>query len=83
MELEEEDILDGEELTEGPASIEFKNVSFMYANGNKILNDISFQVPKGSTVAIVGPSGGGKTTITKLLQRFPQLQYHTDQVMTQ
>jgi len=70
MELEEEDILDGEELTEGPASIEFKNVSFMYANGNKILNDISFQVPKGSTVAIVGPSGGGKTTITKLLQRF-------------
>ena len=70
MELEEEDILDGEELTEGPVSIEFKNVSFMYANGDKILNDISFQVPKGSTVAIVGPSGGGKTTITKLLQRF-------------
>lgn len=70
MELDEENILDGEGIESGPVSVEFRNVSFAYSNEKKILNDISFKVPKGSTVAIVGPSGGGKTTITKLLQRF-------------
>ena len=52
--------------------IEFKNVSFAYdtTENREILNDISFKVKKGKTVALVGPSGGGKTTICHLLPRF-------------
>lgn len=52
--------------------IEFKNVSFVYnsQDNKEILDDISFVVPKGKTVALVGPSGGGKTTICHLLPKF-------------
>jgi len=53
--------------------IEFKHVSFAYSTDNKtkeVLNDVSFKVEKGKTVALVGPSGGGKTTICHLLPRF-------------
>ncbi|WP_444641343.1 ABC transporter ATP-binding protein [Caproiciproducens sp. R1] len=51
--------------------IEFSHVSFTYS-GSEIpaLNDVSFTVPAGSTVALVGPSGGGKTTAASLLPRF-------------
>ncbi len=49
--------------------IEFKNVSFKY-DSNEVLDDISFKVKKGQTVALVGESGGGKTTICHLLPRF-------------
>lgn len=51
-------------------SIEFKNVSFSYNQNKKILNDISFSLYKGKTVALVGPSGGGKSTISDLIPRF-------------
>lgn len=51
--------------------IRFENVSFSYNNGNKkILENINFYVPKGKTVAIVGPSGVGKTTLCHLIPRF-------------
>lgn len=50
-------------------SIEFKNVSFSYGE-EKVLDDLSFKVDKGKTVAIVGASGGGKTTIARLAARF-------------
>lgn len=50
--------------------IEFKNVSFSYAQNNTALHDISFTVPRGQNVAIVGQSGGGKTTLTNLIPRF-------------
>jgi ABC-type multidrug transport system fused ATPase/permease subunit len=49
-------------------SISFKNVSFKYEN-EEVLKDISFTVRKGETVAIVGPTGSGKTTILQLLSR--------------
>lgn len=49
--------------------IEFKNVCFKY-DSNEVLDDISFKVKKGQTVALVGESGGGKTTICHLLPRF-------------
>jgi subfamily B ATP-binding cassette protein MsbA len=49
--------------------IELKNVSFAYAE-KEVLKDISFKIAKGSTVALVGPSGGGKTTLMDLLPRF-------------
>lgn len=54
------------DFTEG---LEFKNVSFSYKN-EKILDNISFCVNKGETVALVGPSGGGKSTIARLAARF-------------
>lgn len=50
--------------------IEFKNVSFHYSENRPILKDISFKVPAGTTTAIVGSSGAGKSTISRLLFRF-------------
>lgn len=50
--------------------IAFKNVCFSYANERQILQDISFVVPEKSTIALVGSSGSGKSTISKLLFRF-------------
>jgi len=51
--------------------IRFENVSFSYNNGNrKVLKNINFYVPRGKTVAIVGPSGVGKTTLCHLIPRF-------------
>jgi subfamily B ATP-binding cassette protein MsbA len=50
-------------------SIEFKNVSFAYGD-RQILNYINFTIPKGKTVALVGPSGGGKSTLMDLLPHF-------------
>lgn len=54
--------------------IRFEHVSFAYENGNPILKDVSFSIPQGSMTAIVGPSGGGKTTITRLIARFWDVQ---------
>ncbi len=49
--------------------IEFKNVSFSYGS-KMVLDDISFKVEKGKTIALVGPSGGGKSTLANLVPRF-------------
>ena len=54
--------------------IGFEHVSFAYENGNPSLKDVSFSIPQGSMTAIVGPSGGGKTTITRLIARFWDVQ---------
>lgn len=51
-------------------TVEFDNVTFGYEPGRTILNGLSFEVPAGSTTAIVGPSGAGKSTIGRLLFRF-------------
>lgn len=51
-------------------NIEFNHVTFSYEDGVEILKDISFQVKKGDTIAIVGPTGAGKTTIVNLISRF-------------
>jgi ATP-binding cassette subfamily B protein len=51
-------------------SIEFRHVWFAYKDEDWVLEDVSFTIPKGSTVALVGPSGSGKTTTVGLLSRF-------------
>ena len=55
-------------------NIEFDHVNFNYLNGEDVLKNISFNVKAGETVAIVGPTGAGKTTIVALLQRFYDVQ---------
>lgn len=50
--------------------IEFKNVSFAYNENKTILKDFNLYIPKGKTIALVGQSGSGKTTIANLLARF-------------
>ena len=52
----------------------FDHVSFHYEESNEVLDDISFHLEKGKTLALVGPSGGGKTTICHLIPRFYFLQ---------
>lgn len=59
----------GREIAAGSANIEGKGVSFSY-DRRKIIDDISFAIPERTTTAIVGPSGGGKTTLTNLIARF-------------
>ena len=54
-------------------NIEFKNVSFEYIENQTILNNISFSVEEGKTLAIVGATGSGKTTIINVLSRFYEL----------
>lgn len=57
------------------ASVEFQNVTFRYPGTEKpALVDVSFSVPEGGTVALVGPSGGGKTTAASLIPRFWDVQ---------
>jgi len=57
-------------VTEGALSVSFKNVSFSYQTERKILDDISFEIPAGKKVAVVGHSGSGKSTLARLLYRF-------------
>lgn len=51
-------------------SVSFKNVSFEYLPNQPVLNNVSFDIPSGKTVAIVGMTGSGKTTIAHLIMRF-------------
>jgi ATP-binding cassette, subfamily B, bacterial MsbA len=54
-------------------AIEFKNLSFSYDKNNTVLSDINLKVPAGQVLAVVGPSGGGKTTLTNLIPRFLEI----------
>jgi ABC-type transport system involved in Fe-S cluster assembly fused permease/ATPase subunit len=67
---EVQDRPDAPALRAGPGRVVFDHVNFAYDPRRPILNDVSFEVPGGRTVAIVGPTGGGKSTIARLLFRF-------------
>jgi ATP-binding cassette, subfamily B, bacterial MsbA len=60
----------GEEPARFERGIAFDRVSFRYGDGDLVLSDVSFQLPRGKVVALVGPSGAGKTTAADLLPRF-------------
>lgn len=64
------DAPDAVEMPEIIGKVEFQDVTFSYEEGHRILNRINFVAPPGSSFAIVGPTGAGKTTIVNLLSRF-------------
>ena len=72
------DAEDVEELPEVEGMVDFKNVSFTYDEGTpaetKVLEDVCFSVKPGETIALVGPTGAGKTTIVNLISRFYDIQ---------
>ena len=61
-------------INESPA-VKFENVSFAYDPARPILKDVSFEIPPGKTVAVVGSSGAGKSTLARLLFRFYDTQH--------
>ncbi|HBN28925.1 MAG TPA: multidrug ABC transporter ATP-binding protein [Clostridiaceae bacterium] len=67
---ESHDAHDAKELSNPRGHVVFENVSFGYNKDNLIIKNISFDVKEGSTIALVGPTGAGKTTIVNLLTRF-------------
>ncbi len=69
----EEDAAGAKEITNVKGDVEFDNVSFDYGNGKAVLENISIKIPAGKTVAFVGPSGGGKTTVCNLIPRFYEI----------
>ena len=71
MDEEEENIHEGSKICpKVKGDISFKNVSFHYKSSEGILKNVSFDIKSGEKVALVGPSGGGKTTICHLIPRF-------------
>lgn len=69
-----ESLESGIQLSEVKGKIEFKNVWFAYDNENWVLKDVSFTVEPGESIALVGRTGSGKTTITNLINRFYEIQ---------
>ena len=64
------DAPDAKELKDVRGEVEYRDVCFSYGNGVEVLKNVSFRVPPGGSLALVGPSGGGKTTLCSLLPRF-------------
>lgn len=60
----------GERLGDGEAAVSFRHVNFAYEPGHPVLRDFTLDVPSGRTVALVGATGSGKTTVVNLLMRF-------------
>lgn len=73
-------ITDAVQVTEIPpikGNVCFEHVGFSYDDTTKVLNDVSFDIAPGETIALVGPTGAGKTTIVNLISRFYDIQEGT------
>jgi ATP-binding cassette subfamily B protein len=68
--LEVKDRAGAPDLAPGPATVEFRGVDFSYEPARRILHQVSFAIPAGQRVAVVGHSGSGKSTLARLLYRF-------------
>jgi len=71
------EIIDSDTVKELPdiqGAVQFHHVSFAYDADTKVLNDVSFHINPGETIALVGPTGAGKTTIVNLISRFYDVQ---------
>ncbi|KRB36742.1 ABC transporter ATP-binding protein [Microbacterium sp. Root180] len=71
---EEPDAADAPAPVDGDGTIEFEDVAFSYSADRPLIHDLSFRVEPGQTVAIVGPTGAGKTTLVNLIMRFYELE---------
>ncbi len=69
----EADAPDAITLTKAIGEIEFKDVNYAYSDSKEVLNNINLHIKQGQKLALVGPSGGGKTTLCHLLPRFYEL----------
>jgi ATP-binding cassette subfamily B protein len=72
-EEQEADAVAAPEPVDGDGTIVFENVAFSYNQDHPLIRDLSFSVKPGQTVAIVGPTGAGKTTLVNLIMRFYEL----------
>lgn len=70
----EKDAEDAEEMKAVRGEIEFKNVSYAYPSSGEVLHHVDLKIRKGEKLALVGPSGGGKTTLCHLLPNFYELE---------
>ena len=74
------EIVDAEDVTQMPeivGAVDFEHVGFSYEEGINVLDDGSFHICPGETIALVGPTGAGKTTIVNLISRFYDIQQGT------
>ena len=72
-EITVDDVPDATVMPPIKGKVEFKNVKFSYEEGKEILHDVSFTVNPGESIALVGPTGAGKSTIVNLISRFYNL----------
>ena len=72
-EAPESEVADAQELTDVEGAIEFRNVSYGYDTSKEVLRNVNLKLEKGRKLALVGPSGGGKTTLCHLLPNFYKL----------
>ena len=77
----ERDIEGAVELTDVKGEIEFKNVSYSYDATKEVLREVNLRIEKGKKLALVGPSGGGKTTLCHLLPRFYALEEGSGEIL--
>jgi ABC-type multidrug transport system, ATPase and permease components len=68
-----EDDINAIELINPKGNIVFKDVSFSYNDKYDVLKNVNIKIPAGKTIALVGPSGGGKTTFCSLIPRFYEI----------
>ena len=77
----EEDAPNAKKLENVRGEIEFKNVTYAYDGSSEVLHDVNLKLEKGRKLALVGPSGGGKTTLCHLLPNFYQLDAGNGSIM--